>query len=146
MLQIGREDFMIEKLYEKNNLLEKSISASWTRNEVISQNLANIDTPNYKRKDVTFEQYLNDSLDSRKLEGITTDERHIPIKSKNIEKVKPEITLDNSDTSMRIDGNNVDVDSEMAYLAKNTIQYNTLIQMINSNFSRIKSVISEGRR
>lgn len=137
---------MIEKLYEKNNLLEKSLNASWARNEVISQNLANVDTPNYKRKDVTFEEYLNDSLDSKRLEGNTTNERHIPIKSKNTDKIKPEITQDNSDTSMRIDGNNVDIDSEMAYLAKNTIQYNSLIQMINSNYSRIKNVISEGRR
>lgn len=137
---------MIEKLYAKNNLLEKSINASWARNEVISQNLANVDTPNYKRKDVTFEEYLNESLDSKSLEGITTDERHIPIKSKNIDKIKPEITQDNSDTSMRIDGNNVDIDSEMAYLAKNTIQYNSLIQMINNNFSKIKNVISDGRR
>lgn len=137
---------MIEKLYEKNNLLEKSLNASWARNEVISQNLANVDTPNYKRKDVTFEEYLNDSLDSKRLEGNTTDERHIPIKSKNTDKIKPEIAQDNSDTSMRIDGNNVDIDSEMAYLAKNTIQYNSLIQMINSNYSRIKNVISEGRR
>ncbi len=137
---------MIEKLYAKSNLLEKSLNASWARNEVISQNLSNVDTPNYKRKDVTFEQYLNDSLDSKNLEGITTDERHIPIKSKNIDKIKPEITQDNSDTSMRIDGNNVDIDSEMAYLAKNTIQYNSLIQMINSNYSKIKNVISEGRR
>ncbi len=137
---------MIEKLYQKSNLLEKSLNASWARNEVISQNLANVDTPNYKRKDVTFEQYLNESLDSRKLEGITTDERHIPIKSKNIDKIKPEITQDNSDTSMRIDGNNVDIDSEMAYLAKNTIQYNSLIQMINNSYSKIKNVISEGRR
>ncbi len=137
---------MIEKLYAKSNLLEKSLNASWARNEVISQNLSNVDTPNYKRKDVTFEQYLNDSLDSKSLEGITTDERHIPIKSKNTDKIKPEITQDNSDTSMRIDGNNVDIDSEMAYLAKNTIQYNSLIQMINSNYSKIKNVISEGRR
>jgi flagellar basal-body rod protein FlgB len=137
---------VIEKLYEKNNLLEKSLNASWARNEVISQNLANVDTPNYKRKDVSFEQYLNESLEGKKLEGKITDERHIPINSKNIDKIEPELTQEDSDVSMRIDGNNVDIDSEMAYLAKNTIQYNTLIQMVNSNFSRIKSVIAEGRR
>lgn len=137
---------MIEKLYEKNNLLEKSLNASWARNDVISQNLANVDTPNYKRKDISFEQYLNESLDGKKLEGKLTDERHIPINSKNIDKIEPELTQDDSDVSMRIDGNNVDVDSEMAYLAKNTIQYNTLIQMVNSNYSRIKNVLAEGRR
>ncbi len=46
------------------------------------KNLANVDTPNYKRKDVAFEQYLNDSMDNQKLEGITTDDRHIPINTK----------------------------------------------------------------
>ncbi|HEY5583588.1 MAG TPA: flagellar basal body rod protein FlgB [Ruminiclostridium sp.] len=137
---------MIQSLFAKNNILEKSLDASWARNDTISQNLANIDTPEYKRKDVAFEQYLNDSLNKTSIEGNLTDKRHIAIKSKNIDKIQPTITEDNSDVSMRIDGNNVDVDSEMAYLAKNTIKYNTLVQLINSNYSKIKTVIAEGRR
>lgn len=136
---------MIQKLYQNTNYLEKSLDASVTRNDIIAQNLANIDTPEYKRKDVAFEQYLIESLDKSSLEGNLTDKRHIAIKSKDISKIQPTITQDNSSTSMRIDGNNVDVDSEMAYLAKNTIKYNALVQMINSSYSKIKNVISGGR-
>jgi len=125
--------------------MEKALDASLARNDTISQNLANIDTPMYKRKDVAFEQYLNESLNKNNLEGNLTDKRHIAINSKDIDKIQPTVTDDKSDVSMRIDGNNVDVDSEMAYLAKNTIKYNALIQLINSNFSKIKNVIREGK-
>lgn len=136
---------LIEKLYQGSKLLEKSLSASWARNDTISQNIANVDTPNYNRKDIAFEQYLNDSLDRNNLEGTVTDKRHIAINTKDIDKIQPSVTEDDSDTNMRIDGNNVDIDSEMAYMAKNTIQYNTLVQLINSNYSKIKSVIAEGK-
>lgn len=137
---------MIGKLYENSNLLEKSLNAAWTRNGTIVQNLANVDTPNYKRKDVAFEQLLTESLNKTKLEGNVTDKRHIAINNNNIDKIQPATTQENSDTSMRIDGNNVDIDSEMANLAKNSIKYNTLIQLINNGYSKVKSVISEGRR
>ncbi len=137
---------MIQNLYNKGNLLEKSLNASWARNDVISQNLANVDTPKYKRKDIAFEELLNDSMGRAKLEGNLTDKRHIAINSSDIDKVEPAIVDDNSDLSMRIDGNNVDIDREMANLAKNTIKYNALVQMINSNYSKIKNVIAEGRR
>lgn len=137
---------LIQNLYNNSKVLEKSLDAAWSRNDIIAQNLANIDTPEYKRKDVAFEQYLNDSLGKNSLEGKLTDTRHIPIHTKDIDKIEPTITEDNSETSMRIDGNNVDIDNEMSYLAKNTIKYNALIQMINSNYSKIKNVIAEGRR
>ncbi len=136
---------MIQNLYGKSSVLEKSLNAAWARNDVISQNLANVDTPEYKRKDIAFEEFLNDSMGKTSLEGNLTDKRHIPINSGNVEKIEPALVEDNSDSSMRIDGNNVDIDSEMANLAKNQIKYNALIQMINGSYSKIKSVISEGR-
>ena len=124
---------MIESLYEGNKLLEKSLNASWARNDTIAQNIANVDTSNYKRKDVVFEDYLKDSMGRTDLEG------------KNIDEIQPTVVQDNSNTSMRIDGNNVDIDSEMASLAKNTIRYNALVQLINGNYSKIKNVIREGK-
>ena len=136
---------MIQNLYGKSSILEKSLNASWARNDVISQNLANVDTPKYKRKDIAFEEFLNDSMGRTSLEGNVTDKRHIAINTRDVNKVEPTLVEDNSDSSMRIDGNNVDIDSEMANLAKNQIKYNALIQMINSNYSKIKSVIKEGR-
>ncbi len=137
---------MIQNLYGKSSILEKSLNASWERNDIISQNLANIDTPKYKRKDIAFEEFLNESMGRTNLEGNLTDKRHIAINSRDADTVELTLIEDNSDTSMRIDGNNVDVDSEMANLAKNTIKYNALVQMINSNYSKIKNVIAEGRR
>lgn len=136
---------MIQNLFGKSSILEKSLNATWARNDVISQNLANVDTPEYKRKDIAFEEFLNDSIDRNRLQGNLTDKRHIPINNRDIEKIEPTLVEDSSETSMRIDGNNVDVDSEMANLAKNQIKYNALIQMLNSSYSKIKSVISEGR-
>jgi flagellar basal-body rod protein FlgB len=63
----------------------------------------------------------------------------------SINEVAPRI--ERSDyTKMRVDENNVDMDIEMANLAKNTIIYNTLIQKISGDFRRIKNVINEGRR
>ncbi len=136
---------MIQNLYGKSSILEKSLNASWARNDVISQNLANVDTPKYKRKDIAFEEILNDSMGRTSLEGNVTDKRHIEINTRDVNKVEPTLVEDNSNSSMRIDGNNVDIDSEMANLAKNQIKYNALIQMINSNYSKIKNVIKEGR-
>ncbi len=136
---------MIQNLYSKSSILEKSLNASWARNDVISQNLANVDTPEYKRKDIAFEEYLNNSMGRTSLEGNVTDKRHIAINTRDVNKIEPTLVEDNSDSSMRIDGNNVDIDSEMANLAKNQIKYNALIQMINSNYNKIKSVIKEGR-
>ncbi len=122
---------MIQGLYGKSNIMEKALNASLVRNDTISQNIANVDTPNYKRKDVAFEQYFADSLNKANM--ASEDD------------IQPTIIEDNSDNKMRIDGNNVDIDSEMSYLAKNTIKYNALVQLINSNFSKIKNVIREGK-
>ncbi len=135
---------MIDKLLSGTTAMEKSLDAAWSRNEIISQNIANVDTPGYKRKDIAFEEYLSNS--KKRIAGNRTDVRHIPISSSDIDSVDPTMTQDYSELSMRIDGNNVDIDTEMANLAKNSIKFNALTQMLNGSFSKIKSVISEGRK
>lgn len=136
---------MIQNLYGKNSILEETLDASWARNDAIAQNIANVDTPTYKRKDIAFEDILNKALDGTNLDGNLTDKRHIAINNSDIDEIQPTLVEDNSKTSMRIDGNNVDIDSEMTNMAKNTIKYNTLVQLINNNYSKIKNVIAEGR-
>ena len=137
---------MLEKLYNRTRSTEKALDAAWLRNEVISQNIANADTPGYKKKTVAFEEYLNQAMDSSTLKGFRSDKKHFPIGKDRIDEVDPVVKEDSSSLSMRLDGNNVDIDTEMADLAKNTIKYNTLIQNLNSQFKRIKSVINEGRK
>ena len=137
---------MFEKLTGDYKVLEKSLDASWLRNETIAQNIANVDTPGYKRKTVAFEEYLSEAMDDSSFKGFTTDRRHIPIGGNSIESTEIMVQQDNSDLSVRLDGNNVDIESEMASLAKNEIKYNTLVQSLYTAYSRLKSVISEGRK
>ena len=136
---------MLERLFVHTRLMENSLDAAWLRNEAIAQNIANVDTPGYKRKTVAFEEYLNDASKMTRLTGNRTDRRHIPI-GETAKIPKPAVSENGKNLSMRIDGNNVDIDSEMADMAKNTIKYNTLIQSMNAEFKKLKSVISEGRK
>ena len=137
---------MLDRILTKTNVLEKALDATWLRNEVISQNLANTDTPGYKKKTVQFEQYLNSALEQKEIEGNLSHPRHIPIGRTRVENVPIRVTQDRTSLSYRLDGNNVDSENEMAELAGNLIQYNTLTQKINGEFRKLKSVISEGRR
>lgn len=137
---------VFERITSNFKALEKALDASWLRNEAISQNIANADTPNYKRKTVEFEEQLNQALGESRLQGRRTHERHIPIGKRSIDNVVPKVTEDHKALSMRLDGNNVDIDNEMASMAKNSIKYNVLVQGLNSGLSRIKYVIGEGRR
>lgn len=126
-----------ENVYQ---LLKKGLNASSFRSKVIANNIANINTKGYKRYTVAFEENLQDSID--KLELKTSDERHIQDGSTYGD---IEIKQDTS-SSMREDGNNVDVDNEMANQAANTLMYNALISQVNSRIAMERYVISEGRR
>jgi flagellar basal-body rod protein FlgB len=139
----SKEADMIERILERTTLIEKALDASLLRNEAISDNLANIDTPKYKRKTVAFEEYLRTAGDE--IAGRRTNSRHIPIGEQDYKTVAARLGEDNSNTQMRLDGNNVDIDSEMAQLAENSIKYNVLLQKLSGSFKNIKSVIKEGR-
>jgi len=136
---------MFEKLTSHLRLREKTLDATWARNEVIAQNIANVDTPGYKKSSVTFEEHLDSAMDSSGFRGNTTDDRHIPIGKTDVEKVNIRVTRDYKNLSTRLDENNVDVETEMASLAKNNIRYNTLIQSVSNSYQTIKSVINGGR-
>lgn len=136
---------MLEKLTDHIGLREKALDAAWIRNEVIAQNIANVDTPGYKRKAVAFEEYLEDALDKDGFKGFTTDRRHIQIGGGSPENTPITVRTEYKDLSTRLDENNVDVESEMASMAKNDIRYDTIVQSISDSYKTLKSVISEGR-
>ncbi|MFZ5987446.1 MAG: flagellar basal body rod protein FlgB [Bacillota bacterium] len=137
---------MLERILSRTKVLEKSLDAALLRNEAISQNIANVDTPGYKRKTVAFEEYLSDAIGRNSIRGIRTDPRHIPVGKRDVDEIDLKISEDGRVFNMRLDGNNVDIDSEMAQMAKNTIKYDLLAQKISGSFNKIKSVISEGRK
>ncbi len=117
------------------NVLNSAANASLARNNVIANNIANVDTPNYKRKDVQFESYLNSALSGEE----SLNERVAAI---DLGSLKPRIYTDNSSLSYRLDGNNVDPDTEHAFLADNQIRYYTLLDSMTQEFNRMKSVLS----
>lgn len=137
---------MISRIFDSSKIIEKSLDACWLRDEVISQNISNIDTPGYKRKTVSFEEYLGEALNRNNRKRINGPGSQKSSSKVNIDDIDIRVNEDNNNFKMRLDGNNVDVDVEMASLAKNSIKYNVLVQSMNAGFRRLKSVISEGRR
>ena len=107
-------------------------------NKVIANNIANVNTKGYKRYYVPFEQVLEENINSTPIK--VTDERHFTNSSKGIT-----VKQDKS-TSMREDGNNVDIESEMTSQAANTRMYESLVRLINGKLSSTSSVIKGGGR
>lgn len=124
-------------------ILEQSLNAASLRHKVISNNIANVNTPGYKKSEVVFESMLQAALNDKKLLMSQTNEKHFqPVKSPV--KTLPVVNTI-PDTSMRTDANNVDIDIEMADLAKNNIYYNAVAQQMGRHFSGLKSVINGGK-
>lgn len=136
---------MLNIISNNTNILEKTLDATWKRNEVISNNIANVDTPQFKRSNVSFEDELNKALDSSELDMKTTDQRHISTKS-DLSDLSIKVAQDSTSLQYRLDGNNVDIESEMSDLAKNSIRYSTLIQKVSDEYKKLKYVISEGKK
>ncbi len=98
--------------YDYINVLTKAADASWKRNTVISNNIANVDTPNFKRSDLNFEDLLKQELGRSKY--VTLDAK---IGDLHMNHLDPKTYMDYSNYSYRLDGNNVDIDNEEAELA-----------------------------
>ena len=124
-------------IYNYINVSDKAADAANSRNEILSNNIANVDTPNYKRKDVAFENYLEQAL----IGPESLDERIADVNT-HLSDFGGMTYTDHSTLSYRLDGNNVDMDTESAYLAENQIRYNALVEQIGQEFSRYKTVLS----
>ena len=118
--------------------IKLGLDASALRGKVIANNMSNINTENFKKSYVSFEENLNNAKSEFTLK--TTKEVHI---NENLNGSLISIKKDNS-TSMRTDGNNVDMDLEKVNQAANSLMYNALITQANSKLSMTKAVISGG--
>ena len=135
---VGKEKNMIfSNAYNYVNVLEKAADASWTRNEVLSNNIANATTPGYKRQDVNFESYLLEEL-----VGGSTESLRKKVDDVDISNLRTTIYTDYSNLSYRLDGNNVDQDTENVELASNQLKYQALIDSINYEFNMIKAALN----
>ncbi|HMM07209.1 MAG TPA: flagellar basal body rod protein FlgB [Clostridiales bacterium] len=119
------------------SLLNKSLDGLWKRQEIISDNVANYETPGYKRKYVSFEENLKAAVES----GSAT-------KSQSNQKIMDaDIKVgQTNDETMRTDGNNVDIEEETIEMARTTLNYLYSQRMLDDYFSRLRCAISEGSK
>ena len=134
--------------------LRTALTGLQMRQQAIANNIANVDTPEYKAQAVSFEDALQSELvgppkRQPKLQMLgleTTDTRHIPLQPVvRTYEAKP-VTQLSADGTTRNDGNNVDVEREMTKLAETQITYNALGQVTGSKLGLLRTAINEGRR
>lgn len=118
------------------NILEKAADVSWQRETLIANNIANSDTPGYKRQDVNFQSALQNELSRYKYTSL--DQK---VKNVDLTKLNPSIYTDHGGYSYRLDENNVDPDTEQVELASEQINYQALTTSITSEFQRLQAVI-----
>lgn len=116
--------------------LENALAYSSLKQKAISNNIANVDTPNYKAQEVSFKTELNRAT----LQARRSDARHYEFKrgSTNFE------LNTRATTSYNHNGNNVDIDKEMAEMAQNQIYYNVLVDRMNGKFNALKEALKGG--
>lgn len=126
------------------DIIKRTLNAVVIRHNVIADNIANADTPGFRRAEVSFESQLKRALDSEKSPKYPTKmthEKHIPFEEKiDYRTVRPRITID-FDTFYRNDKNGIDIDKEMVDFTKNAMRYNLLIEMYNRNIKKVETVI-----
>lgn len=122
---------ILSNAYNYVNVLGKAADASWTRNDILANNIANADTPGYKRKDVQFETYLSNLVAG-------TDSLDETVSNIDLNELNCTTYIDQANLSYRYDGNNVDMNTESVELAKNQLKYYTLMNSMSQEFSRLK--------
>jgi len=115
----------------------KILDATAARQRVIAHNIANVDTPGFTRSDVSFHDELARALTDADEQPLLTISR--------VGEVQPRTALD-SQSPPRADGNNVDIDREMASMAQNTIEYEAAAEVLKSKLAMLRSAVSEGRK
>lgn len=104
--------------------MEKSLDALWLRTKVITNNIANYETPGYKAKEVSFQQVLTMAQEGEKPQ--------VAFRT---------LVTDSQDTTIRPDGNNVNMDKEQLELWRTQSQYSYLVQKLNGQYSNLRYVI-----
>ncbi|MFP4066294.1 MAG: flagellar basal body rod protein FlgB [Spirochaetaceae bacterium] len=128
------------------DVLQRSMDVSLLRQDVIANNIANSDTPNFKRSEVNFETALKDALESeqrteRSFPAALTNERHIPFdRPVDYRDVEPRRVLDYQ-TTAKNNGNNVDIEQEAMNQLNNQLLYTLMTDAVRAKFSQLNLVL-----
>ncbi|BAF60273.1 flagellar basal body protein [Pelotomaculum thermopropionicum SI] len=124
--------------------LKKGLDAAALRHRVIANNIANANTPGFKKSAVEFESLFKEALGRNPVGMAVTHPRHMG-KAPLLSELQPVEKINNA-TSMRTDGNNVDIDEEMVNLAANDIHYQAMARELSERYALLSYVITGGRR
>ena len=124
-------DFLSDAYF---SVMNKTLDGLWARNEVISDNIANFETPNYKRKTIDFETSLQKAINE------VSDNK---LSHKEIDNSK--IFMDTDEETVRMDGNSVDLEQEQLLMIKNSYQYMYTQRVMNDYFTRLGKAINGGQ-
>jgi len=123
---------IFDNLFAQNKIIGTAMNASVIRSNVINNNIANADVPGFTKSVVNFENILGRELDEAKTTGQV-----------NLDNLKPVVNYSMQGFNYRIDGNNVDVESEMVELYQNAAKYDVMTSSLMSNYKRINLVMSK---
>lgn len=132
-----------------DRLLERALDGVSQRQRVTSHNIANANTPGFKRQRVSFEKELRHAVQRPRADVKLqrTHPRHISHAAPNRVLIdRPFLVERDPTTVMRNDGNNVDIEAEMAQLTKDQILYHALVQQASKRYAMLKDAVTEGRR
>lgn len=120
---------VVDSIFTKHNILESALQASVLKNEVIQNNIANADVPNFKKKTVVFDKYLSDAVDTSRRTG-----------KLDLSRVKSKVEVVNKNFKYRLDGSNVDMETEMADLYNNSVRFDVMQSSI-LNDSKVLNIV-----
>lgn len=142
-------------LTSSNNMdiMAKALDAYTLRNNTIASNIANADTPGYKRKEVEFESVLNKAMQeaktgstmiaNRDIKGRIANQARVKSNESPLDSIKATVFEQDTADMYRIDGNNVDIDNEMTELVKNQLRYSTVLSQINKQFQAMRTAMGK---
>ena len=130
-------------MFNQVDFFNKILDVSTLKQQVHANNIANVNTPGYKRHFVSFDNALQNAISSNSIPLKTDNPRQISYGS-DWRSIKPTEKIEYN-TSSRNDGNNVDIDYEIAQMTKNTLKYQIVAELTSRLVSRYTTVLREVR-
>lgn len=120
-------------------IMQRALDGAWARHELLANNVANAETPGYKRLDYDFRSQLQKEL-SRVASPTMTNSRHLSASTSQRTFFEQDLS------SITADGNSVDIDKEMGEVATNALYYEAVSRQLASYMGLLRKAITEGRR
>ena len=121
--------------------LEKAMDLTWRRNEVISSNVANAETPQYRAIDLNFAGELEKAFQNNSGPITKTDPKHMDLEQDDMAHITPDLS-----GVTKPDGNNVDIDIQMGQLSYNSGKYSSAARLLRKKLGMLRFAIREAAR